>query len=545
MKKPVKKPVKKPLLDVRDLSVRFGVTKAVDNISFDIKAGETVALVGESGSGKSVSALSVVRLLPKTADISGQVLYGEQDGGQDLLTADDLTLRQHRGGRISFIFQEPMSSLNPLHIVGRQLAEALSLHQNLRGARAMQESLRLLEQVGIDDPPLRINAYPHQLSGGQRQRVMIAMVLANKPDLLIADEPTTALDVTIQAQILTLLAEIQKREGMGMLFITHDLSVVRRIADRVYVMQDGRIVEHNSVHQIFTKPQHPYTKKLLAAEPKGTMPAPKKTAEVVAQVENLRIWFPIKRGLLQRTRGFVKAVNDVSFTLRRGETLGVVGESGSGKTTLGLGLMRLLPSDGRIVFMGREIQSLNNRAMKPLRRDMQMVFQDPYGSLSPRMTLRQIIAEGSAVHGLSDAAETDKQVCAILQEVGLEQNMAGRYPHEFSGGQRQRIAIARALILKPKMIILDEPTSALDRTVQIQIIALLRDLQKKYDIAYVFISHDLKLVRAISHNVLVMRKGDVVESGTTKAVFAKPNSPYTRALIKAAFDSIADENLAQ
>ena len=519
------------VLSLKDVSVAFGNASAVNSVSFDIRAGETVALVGESGSGKSVTALSTVRLLPASASVTGSVIYK----GQELIGADEQLLRDVRGNDISFIFQEPMTSLNPLHTISRQLEESLALHQGLTGAPARAHVLDLLNKVGIRDAEKRLNDYPHQLSGGQRQRVMIAMALANGPDLLIADEPTTALDVTIQAQILDLLADIQKAEGMGMLFITHDLKIVRRIADRVCVMQNGDIVESGPTKEIFENPQHPYTKTLLAAEPSGYPDPVEPDAEEIASTRDLRIWFPIKRGLLGRTVDHIKAVNSASFSVREGETLGIVGESGSGKTTLALAVMRLISSEGPVVFLGNDVQGLKNKALQPLRRDMQMVFQDPYGSLSPRMTVEHIIAEGLGVHGLEPGMDRRKMVQDIMEEVGLDPDSMDRYPHEFSGGQRQRIAIARAMILKPRLVVLDEPTSALDMTVQVQIVNLLRDLQKKYKLAYLFISHDLAVVRALSHQVLVMRQGDVIESGSGEQVFSAPKTDYTRELISAAF----------
>ena len=522
------------ILSARDLRVAFvqggGRVEAVRGVSFDLHAGETLAIVGESGSGKSVTALSTVRLLPDNADVTGSVRYR----GAEMISADEPALRRIRGNAVSFIFQEPMTSLNPLHTIEKQVGETLALHQGLIGKAAAARIVELLTQVGIRDPGDRLQAYPHQLSGGQRQRVMIAMALANNPDILIADEPTTALDVTIQAQILTLLAEQQRARGMGMLFITHNLGIVRRIADRVAVMQDGAIVETGPTDAIFAAPRHPYTRTLLAAEPTGR-PAPVAAgAASVVATERLRVWFPIRRGLLRRTVGHVKAVNQASIAIRVGETLGVVGESGSGKTTLALAVMRLIASEGRIVFLGRDVQGLRNRELRPLRRDMQMVFQDPYGSLSPRMSVEQIVAEGLGVHGL-DAGGADR-VAAILTEVGLDPAAMHRYPHEFSGGQRQRIAIARAMILQPKLVVLDEPTSALDMTVQVQIVELLRALQAKYGLAYLFISHDLRVVRALAHNVLVMQNGDVVEAGDAAAIFDAPRTAYTRTLMAAAFD---------
>jgi microcin C transport system ATP-binding protein len=478
-----------------------------------------------------VTALSVVQLLADSAKVEGSITYA----GREMVGAPVGELRRVRGNDISFIFQEPMTSLNPLHTIEKQLGEALALHQGMSRAQARARSLELLLQVGIREAEGRLGAYPHQLSGGQRQRVMIAMALANNPDLLIADEPTTALDVTIQAQILDLLAELKARAGLSMLFITHDLGIVRKIADRVCVMQHGLIVEQGPVAEIFARPQHPYTQMLLAAESAGR-PAPVPAgAVVVAETRDLRIWFPIQRGLLRRTVGHVKAVNAATLSVREGETLGVVGESGSGKTTLALAVLRLIPAQGQIVFLGRQIGGLHEAQMRPLRREMQIVFQDPYGSLSPRMTAAEIIAEGLGVHGVEPGRDRRDMVAEMMGEVGLDPAMMDRYPHEFSGGQRQRIAIARALILRPRLMVLDEPTSALDMTVQVQIVELLRRLQVKYRVAYVFISHDLKVVRALSHKVMVMKDGDVVEAGEAEAVFASPKSDYTRALLKAAF----------
>ena len=523
------------LLEVRNLSVSFtqdgATTDAVKKVSFELAKGETVALVGESGSGKSVTALSTVSLLPESAEVTGSVRYA----GAEMIGAPEADLRRVRGNDISFIFQEPMTSLNPLHTIEKQLGESLALHQNLTGAAAEARILDLLRKVGIRDPEARLRAYPHQLSGGQRQRVMIAMALANGPDLLVADEPTTALDVTIQAQILELLAELKASEGMSLLFITHDLGIVRRIADKVCVMQGGEIVEAGPTDQIFANPQHPYTQTLLAAEPSGQPdPVPEDAEEVVA-TNALRVWFPIQRGLLRKTVGHVKAVNDATLSVRQGETLGVVGESGSGKTTLALAILRLLSSEGRISFLGNDLQGLNSTRIRPLRKDMQVVFQDPYGSLSPRMTIERIVAEGLSVHEVSGNLNTYELVADILTEVGLDPAMMHRYPHEFSGGQRQRIAIARAMILNPKLVVLDEPTSALDMTVQVQIVDLLRRLQAKHNLAYLFISHDLRVVRALSHKVIVMKQGDIVEAGTNADIFGNPKTGYTRELMAAAF----------
>ncbi|MBW7921149.1 MAG: ABC transporter ATP-binding protein [Rubellimicrobium sp.] len=537
------------VLSVSDLHVCFrqdgGEVHAVRGVSFAVRKGETVALVGESGSGKSVTALSALRLLPDNATVTGTILHE----GRDIAAASAHELRALRGNAISMIFQEPMTSLNPLHTVARQLGETLELHQGVKGDAARGRIVELLDQVGIRDAARRLNAYPHELSGGQRQRVMIAMALANNPDLLIADEPTTALDVTIQAQILDLLARLKAERHLSMLFITHDLRVVRQIADRTCVMQNGEIVEQGPTARIFAAPEHPYTKMLLAAEAAGQpLPVPD-GAETVLQADHLRIWFPIRRGLLRRTAGHVKAVNDASLSVRAGETLGIVGESGSGKTTLALALTRLIGSEGRITFDGRDISApapgrREKRAdMRALRRHLQIVFQDPYGSLSPRMTAGQIIAEGLGVHQLDRGRDRRAMVAAIMQEVGLDAAQMDRYPHEFSGGQRQRIAIARALILRPRLIVLDEPTSALDATVQAQIVELLRELQARHGLAYLFISHDLRVVRALAHKVMVMKDGDVVESGPTAAIFAAPETDYTRALMAAAFgESISQPN---
>ena len=523
------------VLEVLNLNIGFRQDgqdfSAVRGVSFTVGKGETVALVGESGSGKSVTALSTVGLLPDSARVTGSVKYL----GQEMVGASQAQLRQVRGNDISFIFQEPMTSLNPLHTIERQLAESLSLHQGLGGAAARARSLELLDKVGIRDAESRLTAYPHQLSGGQRQRVMIAMALANGPELLVADEPTTALDVTIQAQILALLADLKQTEGLSLLFITHDLGIVRRIADRVCVMQGGEIVEQGLTAEIFANPQHPYTQKLLAAEPQGRPDPVAVNAPVVVEVDKLRVWFPIQQGFMRKVVGHVKAVNEASLSVRAGETLGIVGESGSGKTTLALAILRLIDSAGRITVLGRDIQGLQARAMRDHRRDMQIVFQDPFGSLSPRMTAAEIIAEGLGVHGLEPGRNRAEMVAEIMAEVGLNPAMAARYPHEFSGGQRQRIAIARAMILRPKLVVLDEPTSALDMTVQVQIVDLLRDLQRKWGLAYVFISHDLRVIRALAHKVMVMKNGDVVEAGPGADLFANPKTDYTRALMAAAF----------
>ena len=527
------------ILQVRNLNIRFRqdgrVIHAVKGVSFHVNRGETVALVGESGSGKSVTALSTVSLLPDSAAIEGSVTYE----GAEMVGASERELRRVRGNDISFIFQEPMTSLNPLHTIEKQIGESLLEHQGLSGAAARTRTLDLLTKVGIRDPETRLSSYPHQLSGGQRQRVMIAMALANGPELLIADEPTTALDVTIQAQILDLLAELKKAEQMSLLFITHDLGIVRRIADRVCVMKDGEIVEQGPTAEIFEAPKHPYTRKLLEAESTGTPdPVPDGAQEIVS-TESLRIWFPIQRGLMKRTVGHVKAVNAASLSVREGETIGVVGESGSGKTTLALAILRLISSDGPVMFLGRNIQGLRSRELRPLRKDMQVVFQDPFGSLSPRMTAAEIVAEGLGVHGTEPGRDKRQMVAEILTEVGIDPASMDRYPHEFSGGQRQRIAIARAMILQPRLVVLDEPTSALDMTVQVQIVELLRGLQRKHKLAYIFISHDLKVIRAMSHRVMVMRAGDVVEEGMAADIFDDPKTDYTRQLLEAAFGGTA------
>ena len=528
-----------PLLSVTDLSVAFRQggkeTLAVDRVSFDIRRGETVALVGESGSGKSVTALSVLKLLnyPAASHPSGRVLFK----GEDLLAADEDAMRKVRGNAITMVFQEPMTSLNPLHTIERQIGEILSLHKGLSGAAARRRIVELLAEVGIRDPESRLDSFPHQLSGGQRQRVMIAMALANEPDLLIADEPTTALDVTVQAQILKLLKDLQARLGMAVLFITHDLGIVRRIADRVCVMTKGRIVEEGPTARVFSAPEHAYTRKLLAAEPRGEPAAPHPSAPVVVEGTDVKVWFPVRRGFFKKTVGHVKAVDGISVTVREGETVGVVGESGSGKTTLGLALLRLISSEGAVAFLGRRIDGLSGAALRPLRREMQVVFQDPYGSLSPRMSVAEIVAEGLSVQARDlTLAQRREIVARALLDVGLEPAAMDRYPHEFSGGQRQRIAIARAMALEPRFVVLDEPTSALDMSVQAQIVDLLRDLQTRRNLAYMFISHDLKVVRALASSVIVMQNGRVVEQGPAAEVFAAPKTEYTRALFAAAFD---------
>ncbi len=527
------------LVRVRDLSVDFTVdgevTHAVKRVSFNIRKGETVALVGESGSGKTVSALSVLRLLPYPAAShpSGEVYFH----GRNLLTLEENEMRAIRGGRISIIFQEPMTSLNPLQTILQQVGETLRVHRGMDKASERARVLELLDRVGIREPEKRLASYPHQLSGGQRQRVMIAMALANEPELLIADEPTTALDVTIQAQILELLQELQREMGMAMLLITHDLGIVRKMAERVYVMNGGKVVEEGDTARVFDNPRHAYTRHLLEAEPKGDPPKEDVTAPVVMETRDLKVWFPVKRGLLRRTVDHIKAVDGVTVKVRAGQTVGVVGESGSGKTTLGLGLLRLISSDGPVVFMGRNIERYNSRQLRPLRSDMQIVFQDPYGSLSPRLSVSQIVEEGLLIQNPSMSyAERRQRVGQALEDVGLKSEMQDRYPHEFSGGQRQRIAIARAMVLEPTFIMMDEPTSALDMSVQAQIVDLLRDLQREKNLSYLFISHDLRVVRALSNHVLVMRQGKVVEEGSAEEIFTNPQTDYTKALLAAAFD---------
>ncbi len=527
------------LLSVQDLSVAFRQggqeTLAVDKVSFEIAKGETLALVGESGSGKSVSALSILKLLnyPAAHHPSGKVLFN----GEDLIAADEDAMRKVRGNDITMVFQEPMTSLNPLHTIARQIGEILELHKGLRGEKARARTLELLTLVGIRDAESRLDAYPHQLSGGQRQRVMIAMALANEPDLLIADEPTTALDVTVQAQILTLLKELQARLGMAILFITHDLGIVRRIADRVCVMLKGKIVEQGPVAEIFGKPQHAYTQRLLAAEPKGRPEPVPEGAPILLEAGPVKVWFPIKTGLLRRTTSHVKAVDGISVKVREGETLGIVGESGSGKTTLGLAILRLISSEGPIVFLGDRIDGLKSKAVRPKRKDLQVVFQDPYGSLSPRMSVADIVAEGLTVQQKGLSYQRQREIVAqALADVGLDPATMDRYPHEFSGGQRQRIAIARAMALDPKFVVLDEPTSALDMSVQAQIVELLRGLQSRRKLGYLFISHDLKVVRALSHRVVVMQNGKVVEEGPAEEIFQRPREAYTQALLAAALN---------
>ena len=534
----------RPMLQVTDLAVAFGTGEstvaAVDGASFTLAKGETLALVGESGSGKTVTALSILQLLPypRARHPHGSIRFL----GEELIGARPERLRQIRGNRIAMVFQEPMTSLNPLHRVERQIGEVLRLHKHLPENLARARILELLRLVGLPEAERRLGAFPHELSGGQRQRVMIAMALANEPDLLIADEPTTALDVTIQAQILALLKELQAKFGMALLLITHDLHIVRKMARRVAVMTGGHIVEQGEVAEIFERPQHAYTRRLLAAEPKGRPAAATANAPLLAEVDDLKVWFPIKKGVLRRVVDHVKAVDGVSFRLRQGHTLGVVGESGSGKTTLGLAFLRLVASRGQIRFAGKPIQGLSAAALRPLRRAMQVVFQDPFGSLSPRLSIAEIVGEGLAVHAAeATPEERDARVVEALGEVGLDPESRFRYPHEFSGGQRQRIAIARALVLKPSLIVLDEPTSALDMSVQAQIVDLLRALQLRHRLAYLFISHDLRVIRALADEVLVMKDGRIVEQGAAEALFKQPKEAYTRALLAAAFSLEAVE----
>ncbi|MDD3288614.1 MAG: ABC transporter ATP-binding protein [Alphaproteobacteria bacterium] len=523
------------LLSVDNLSVSFGPVAAVSGVSFAINKGETLALVGESGSGKSVTALSILQLLPypNASHPSGSITFD----GKKLMPIAEVPIETIRGNRIAMIFQEPMTSLNPLHTIEKQISEVLFIHKGMNANQARARALELLNLVALPDAEQRLTSYPHELSGGQRQRVMIAMALANDPDLLIADEPTTALDVTIQAQILALLKDIQKKFGMALLLITHDLGIVRHMADRVCVMQQGKLVEQAPAAQLFSSPQHPYTKQLLAAEPKGEANPVAENAKEILQARNIKVHFPIKKGLLRRTIDYVRAVDDVSLSIRAGETIGIVGESGSGKTTLGLALLRLLPAKGEACFKGQSFMDLKQSRMRPLRRSMQIVFQDPYGSLSPRMTVGDIIAEGLDIHKLvSSPEEREERIAAALSEVGMDKELRHRYPHEFSGGQRQRISIARAIMMKPELVILDEPTSALDMSVQAQIIELLRDLQKKHGLAYLFISHDLRVIRAMANKIMVMKSGQVVEQGDASAIFDNPEHEYTKTLLSAAFN---------
>jgi microcin C transport system ATP-binding protein len=533
------------LLEIHNLSVTFagrGETppvEAVKGVSFSLDRGGTLALVGESGSGKTVTALSILQLLPYPI-AAHSAASSIRFAGEQLVGAAPEQLRQVRGNRIAMVFQEPMTSLNPLHTLEQQISETLLVHKHMAPAAARVRTLELLRLVDLPDAESRLGAYPHQLSGGQRQRVMIAMAIANEPDMLIADEPTTALDVTIQAHILQLLKDLRDRFGMALLLITHDLTIVRKMADDVCIMTAGEIVEAGPTADIFARPRHPYTQRLLAAEPKGRPPAANPAAPDLVRADDLRVWFPIRSGVLRRVRGHVKAVDGVSLAVRTGTTLGVVGESGSGKTTLGLALLRLTEAKGEVRFAGQDLAGLGQRQLRPLRRQMQVVFQDPFSSLSPRLSVAQIVEEGLKVHRLAaTAAERRRLIETALAEVGLDAQAAERYPHEFSGGQRQRIAIARALVLKPRFVVLDEPTSALDMSVQAQIVELLRELQSRHGLAYLFISHDLRVVRALAHAILVMKDGRIVEAGSTERVMTSPKHPYTRALMAAAFDLAA------
>ncbi|MGI0117561.1 ABC transporter ATP-binding protein [Zooshikella sp. RANM57] len=520
------------LLEVENLMIQFGQQTAVSDISFTLNRGKTLALVGESGSGKSVTALATLGLLPAQAHFpKGSVRWQ----GQELLGATDVALRRLRGNRVSMIFQEPMTSLNPLHTVEKQISETILLHSGTTQNEARQQTLALLEQVGIRDAKRRLQAFPHELSGGQRQRVMIAMALANKPDLLIADEPTTALDVTVQRQILELLKSLQQQTNMALLLISHDLNLVEHMADHVCVMQQGHVVEQGPLQSVFKSPQHEYTQHLLASVPSGSpQPLPEQTKTLLT-VDQLKVWFPIYKGIFKRISGHIRAVDDISFSLKQGETLGIVGESGSGKSTLGFALLKLVNAQGSISFNDNPIHQLKQKAFRPLRRSIQIVFQDPFGSLNPRMTIAQIIGEGLIVHQAKHKDQHAQWIAQALEDVGLPNEVQHRYPHEFSGGQRQRIAIARALVLRPELIILDEPTSALDRTIQRQILDLLKTLQQKYQLSYIFISHDLAVVKAISHKVIVMQFGKVVEQGAAQQVLENPQHHYTQSLLQAAF----------
>ena len=538
-----------PLLTVRDLSVAFqgetGPVLALEKASFTLARGQTLALVGESGSGKSVCALSIMQLLPYPAAThpSGTIMFD----GQELMGAAERNMRKVRGNRISMVFQEPMTSLNPLHPILRQVGEILELHKGYRGEEIRRRVLELLQLVGLRDAERRLGAYPHELSGGERQRVMIAMALANEPDLLIADEPTTALDVTVQAQILELLRKLQSELGMAMLLITHDLGIVRKMADHVCVMTGGQIVESGPTDALFDNPREAYTRQLMAAEPKGRPRHVPDDAPTIIEGENIRVWFPVKKRLFSRQTDYIKAVDGISVRVREGETLGIVGESGSGKTTLGLALLRLIASEGPILYCGEPIHDRNSRALRELRQQMQIVFQDPFGSLSPRMSIGEIVAEGLSVHRREkqkSRSEMRAIVADALREVGLDPDAQDRYPHEFSGGQRQRVAIARAMVLAPRFVVLDEPTSALDMSVQAQIVDLLRELQTRHRLAYMFISHDLKVVRALANNVIVMKDGQVVEAGPAERIFDDPQTDYTRALMAAAFALETTDNNA-
>lgn len=528
-----------PLVDVKNLHIGFKkgehLQTVVHGVDFFIKEDETLALVGESGAGKSLSAQSILRLVPETriAYPQGEIFFE----GQDVLQFREDELRSLRGNEVGMIFQEPMSSLNPLHTIEKQLNETLILHEGLSGSQATSRTLEWLDRVGIHDPQTRLKAYPHQLSGGERQRVMIAMALLNEPKLLIADEPTTALDVTIQSQILKLIKDLQQEFGMAILFITHDLGIVRQIADRVVVMQDGKVVETENADVLFAHPQHPYTQKLLNSEPKGEPPEADPEADPVIQLQNVKVWFPIQKGVLRRTYGYVKAVDGLTLTIRKGQTLGVIGESGSGKTTLGKAILQLEKSKGEITFDQLSLQDLNEKYLRPIRRQMQVIFQDPYGSLNPRMSVEQIIGEGLKLHKIGDKQSQPQLIIDTLQEVGLDPERRYQFPNEFSGGERQRIAIARALVLRPKFIVLDEPTSSLDRSIQFQVIQLLQRIQEKYDLTYMFISHDLKLVKTFCHELIIMKNGQAVESGPTRQILDNPQHSYTQELLSTAFEN--------
>ena len=521
----------KTLLSIKNLSIGFSeknrINTVVQNISFDLQKGRTLSLVGESGSGKSVTTLSTVSLLPSNAIIKGSILFN----GKEMIGSNENYLRNIRGNKISFIFQEPMTSLNPLHNIEKQIGESLDFHQNLKGEVKLNKTIELLNKVGINNPISRLKDFPHQLSGGQKQRIMIAIALANKPDLLIADEPTTALDVTIENKILKLLMDLKKTEDMSIIFITHNLKIVRKISDDICVMKNGKIVEKGYTKDVFVNPQESYTKKLLQAEPKGKGNKLIAKASEILKVENINVWFPIKRGILRRNIGYIKAVNNVYFSMVEGETIGIVGESGSGKTSLAMAILRLIPCEGKIIFNGKNIKNIKTRELLNFRKNMQIVFQDPFGSLSPRMTVEQIIGEGIEIHNTIEKSKRKDLILSLIDEVGLKPEMLKRYPHEFSGGQRQRIAIARAMILKPKLLILDEPTSALDMTVQQQIIDLLKSLQKKFKLAYIFVSHDISLIRSVSNNILVMHNGHIVEQNNPSKLFSSPQNKYTRELI--------------
>lgn len=525
------------ILSVKDLSVCFQqnqvTTTAVHNVSFDVFKGHTLAIVGESGSGKSVSAQSIMQLLPKqtSSHPSGEILYK----GKDLLKASENEIRQIRGNQIGMIFQEPMTSLNPLHTIEKQISEALLLHRGFAKKQARERVIELLELVGIPDPADRLNAYPHELSGGQKQRVMIAMALANEPDILIADEPTTALDVTVQKQVLELIKSLQKKLGMAVILISHDLNIVRHYANEIIVMHHGRVIEQGSCDDIFNNPKADYTHQLIHSDPSGMAEPIKENAREILRTEKVNVEFITQKNFWGKTKKTFKAAKDISILLKEGETLGIVGESGSGKTTFGLALLKLLGSSGEIFFQGKPIHKLDQAGFRPLRKELQIVFQDPYGSLSPRMSVYQIIEEGLSIHNIGAEHDREQMIIDVLKEVELDPETRHRYPHEFSGGQRQRIAIARALVLKPKLIILDEPTSALDRTVQVQVVELLRRLQEKHGIAYIFISHDLAVVKALSHKVMVLKHGDVIEQGECEALFKAPQHDYTKNLLDAAY----------